>query len=275
MRVDRRQTRRPNLLTIEEILHFARHIPRVAHSIGHMGVRQSTVNDLQYLLRIEEAAWYEDGRASADMLQSRIETFPEGALCATMDGELVGFACWQIISQSLNEIIGDWSTLTDSGFIKKTHDPVGQTLFGVNLSTLPRAPRDVVWAISEASKKLTIRLGLSYFVLGSRIPGFRRFAAEMDVETYIHTLRSGRYLDPEVDLYTLLGLTPIRILPNFFSDPQSHNFGVLMSWKNPFSDMQDCLNLWEEYRWFDLWRRKFRWRKNYERSKTKYEGSNQ
>lgn len=256
---ERRLMPRPGLLSLEDFRHFVRKLPKTAKAVSLIGIRQARFEDLPELLGIEEIAWPEGSRVSKEMLASRIEVFPEGVLCATVKEAIVGFACWEIITQTPDRIQEDWTTLTDRGFIKRTHSPNGSTLFGVSLSTVLRAPRDTAFAIGEATKKLAIRKNLPWVALGSRIPRFHRFASKIDVETYIRQFKiTGRHIDPELDMYKRMGMTPIRPLSDFFPDPPSCNFGVLLAWKNPFKETADQLNLWEVYRWFNLWEHKIR-----------------
>ncbi|GEM_PF-1355123 len=256
---ERRLASRPELLSRADFRHFARTVLRSARSVSRIGIRQASSKDLPELLKVEKVAWPEEARASKEMLASRIEIFPEGVLCATVNGTIVGFSCWELIAQTPDKIHDNWSTLTDWGFIRKTHTPNGSTLFGVSLSILPQAPRDTAFAIAEATKKIAIRKELSWVALGSRIPGFHRVASKMNVGKYIRQFRlTGKHFDPELDLYKRMGMALIRPIPDFFPDPLSCNFGALLAWKNPLKEIPDQLNLWDEYRWFTLWTHKAR-----------------
>lgn len=259
---DRRREPRRVLLSPADFRHFVRSVPKVAAGITRMGVRQAKQSDVSELLRVEEASWPEGARATKEMLASRIEVFPEGVLCATENGAIVGFSCWEIVAEQPKEIHGSWAKLTDGGTIRRTHRRDGSTLFGVSLSILPRAPKDTVWAIGEAARKLTIRRGLPWAALGSRIPRFHRFSNRMNVKEYLFRRNGSKHVDPELDLYIRIGLTPVRALPNFFPDPPSCNYGVLVEWRNPFTEISDQLDVWEAYRWFHLWEHKTRRRRS-------------
>ncbi len=256
--LERRKGRRPGLLSLTDFIHFLRHLPKTVKSIHSIGIRQATLNDLPALQKVEEVAWPEEARASVEMIASRIKTFPEGVLCAIAGEEIVGFTCLEIIRQSLDQIQGDWMTLADDGFIKKTHDVNGSILFGVSLSVVPKAPKDTAFALCEAAKRLTIRKGLSWVALGSRLPRYHQFASELSVAEYVLATQDKRQLDPELDLYRRVGMIPIRVLPNFFPDPSSCNYGVLLAWENPFKEIQGQMNVWEDFRWFSLWETKMR-----------------
>ncbi len=257
---NRRLRSRSGILSLAEFKRLVRSLPRTAMEINSIGIQQACPKNLPTLLKIEEAAWPEESRASEEMLKSRIQIFPEGVLCASFRGAMVGFACLQILAEKLDQIRGDWAALTDGGFIRGTHTPEGSTLFGVSLSVIPRAPSGTTFALCEAAKKLTIRKKLPWVALGSRIPRYRHFADKMDVKTYIYKFRNGRHIDPELDLYKRVGMIPIKVLPDYFPDEASCNYGVLLAWKNPFLELQDQLTLWDELLWFKLWENKKRWR---------------
>ena len=66
-------------------------------------VRQAKVDDLEALLLVEEKAWPERLRASREMYESRLHTFPEGTLVAEVEGKIEGVVvvqilqvCWEI-----------------------------------------------------------------------------------------------------------------------------------------------------------------------------------
>lgn len=257
---ERRRFPRAKLLSPMEFRHFARSIPRAVRSLNSIRLHQASLADLPSLLKTEEEAWPEESRASKEMLQSRIQVFSEGVVCARVEEKMVGFICTEIIAQPLEEIKEDWFSLTDNGFIEKTHRKNGNTLFGISLSVVPNAPRDTAFALCEAAKKLTIRKKLPWVALGSRLPRYHRFVSKMTPEEFVcaTSLRSKRQLDPELDLYKRIGMIPIRILRDYFPDPASCNYGVLLAWKNPFLILSDQLNLWEEHLWFKLWENKMR-----------------
>ncbi len=45
---------------------------------------------------------------------------------------------------------------------------------------------------------------------------------------------SGKCLDPEIWFYLKAGLQIVKVIPDYFEDPESCNNGVLLAWKNPF-----------------------------------------
>ena len=54
-----RKTPRPGLVSLNDLRHFVRHIPRIAKTIDSIKIRQATEKDLDQLLAVEQAAWPE------------------------------------------------------------------------------------------------------------------------------------------------------------------------------------------------------------------------
>ncbi len=95
---ERREFPRPKLLSPGEFRHFARSIPGVVRSFSSIQLHQASLGDLPALLRVEKKAWPEESRASEEMLQSRIQIFSEGVICAKTGNERIGFLCTEILA---------------------------------------------------------------------------------------------------------------------------------------------------------------------------------
>jgi len=165
-------------------------------------IRPVLFKDMKEILRIEREAWPEGLRATEGMFRSRLKTFPEGFLCAMMDEKMQGFVVTEILDYDIRSSYLSWQQVTDHGYIRKTHNPNGDTLYGVSLSVSTRMDKRVAVALLEATGKLVIKYGLKQGVFGSRIPRYHKYAPKMSVEKYIKAkTRTGRLLDPELGIY--------------------------------------------------------------------------
>ena len=201
-------------------------------------IRRAAVDDVHQIMNVEKLAWPDGLTATEAMFRSRIETFPEGVLVAETppDRTLIGVVVAEIINYDLQSPTNKtWYELTDNGNIRKTHDTRGQVLFGVDLSVVPAAQgRGIATHLLDEIGKLVLRRNLPYAMLGGRIPGFHKYAQEMSVEDYVKkTLPSGEFLDPELNFYIEAGLDVVKIVPNYFKDPESLDYGILLKYKNP------------------------------------------
>jgi hypothetical protein len=198
-------------------------------------IRLATLNDLKALLHVENSVWPAGLCASEEKLQSRIETFPEGNFVAVSNGKIVGFVCAQIVKYDPKNHAKTWYAATDNGYIKKTHTYSGDYMYGVSLSVLPFVSRIVSSKLLEATGKMAVRYNLKGGILGGRIPSYHKYATKIPVEEYVFKKNKRRkYLDPELNIYAKAHLKPIKILKDYFNDPESMNYGVLLEWHNKF-----------------------------------------
>ena len=215
-------------------------------------IRQAKIKDIPEILEIEKRAWGERGAATKEMFESRIETFPEGTLVAEIDGKIVGVVATEIVNYDLDKNAYSWYEITDNGYIKNSHNPKGDTIYGVDLSVAPFYQGLKVGSkLLEVIGKLAIKYNIKQGMLGGRMPGYYKYANKMSVEEYINatvetdeTEKSVKPLDPEINFYKKAGLKIIKIIPNYYNDPESLNYGVLLLWKNHF------YNKW--YRWLGV-----------------------
>jgi hypothetical protein len=167
-------------------------------------------------------------------LSSRIETFPEGNFISVCNGEINGFVCTQIIKHNKDNMSKTWYEATDNGYIKRTHTYNGNYMYGVSLSVLPSVSHKTSFKLLEATAKMAVSFNLKGGILGARIPSYHKYADKMTVENYVFQKnKRGRFLDPELNIYVKAHLAPIKILPNYFKDPESLNYAVLLEWRNP------------------------------------------
>ena len=62
-------------------------------------IRQARVGDIEAILLVEKKAWPENLRASREMYESRLGTFPQGTLVAEGEGKIEG-SCRKVIHQA-------------------------------------------------------------------------------------------------------------------------------------------------------------------------------
>lgn len=200
-------------------------------------IRKAKIDDIPQILKVEKAAWGSERAATFEMFQSRIETFPEGTLVAILENKIVGVVATEIVNYDLKKGFLTWYEVTDNGFIKKTHNPKGDTLYGVDLSVDPSYQnRGVGKKLMIAIGKLIIGYNLKRGLLGARIPQYHQFANRINVKEYVNLREKKDEIlpDPELIFYQKLGLKILGVVPNYFKDPESLNYGVLMAWENPF-----------------------------------------
>ena len=212
---------------------------RLGQENHQVQIQELRLRDLDELERVEIAAWGKDMCATRAMLQSRLEIYPEGMIGARQGNDLLGYVCVMKVDSEMCDKDFTWMGLTDGGYIRATHDPNGNCLYGVSLSVIPSAPKDIAVKLLKNAEKLAVRRSLKGVLLGCRVPNYHKHAKRMSIEQYISaTSKTGRMLDPELSLYRQVNGIPVRPIPNYFEDPESLNYGVLIFWENPLYALQ-------------------------------------
>lgn len=169
-----------------------------------------------------------------EQLTNHTELFPEGALCIEVDGELAGSLTGLIVHFDPLHPNHSWEEITDNGYIRN-HNPEGNTLYIVDISVRPKYRKlGLGKLMMQAMYQVVIQLGLDRLLGGGRMPGYHQAAEVMSAEEYLQKLIAGEKKDPVITFLLRCGRTPLAVTENYLEDEESHNYGVLMEWKNPF-----------------------------------------
>jgi len=199
-----------------------------------MNIRPCTEADLDGYLAVQEEEWGDTMAATRAQLEGRLANVGYHMLVLEHDGEVVGGASFLRLPSYDPAEHQSWDDSTDSGWCSN-HDPAGRVLFGVDLSVSRRAPRLASARLMAACLELTMRTGVDALLWGGRMPRYHRHADEMTAEDYAEAKTGrGRYLDPEIELYTRVpGVEPVGVVPNYFKDWESCDYGCILRWRNP------------------------------------------
>ncbi|KXH78775.1 GNAT family N-acetyltransferase [Sporosarcina sp. HYO08] len=167
-------------------------------------------------------------------LQNHVSLFPEGAICVEVEGEIVGSMTGLQVQFDPKNPMHTWEEITDNGYIWN-HDPNGNTLYVVDICTSPLYRKlKLGQQMMQAMYQTVVALKLERLVGGGRMPGYHRFADEMTVEQYVQAVVKGDIHDPVVTFLLRCGRMPLALIENYLEDEESHNYALLMEWKNPF-----------------------------------------
>lgn len=202
--------------------------------MSRINVRQATINDLDAYNQLQAERWSDENQATREQLETRLRVHPEGMLVAEEDGRIVGMVYTMRIANYDYDNPPSWYEITRDGYCDN-HVPDGKIIFGVDLSTAKgvgaRAGDELLIGIG----RLAVRENLQWSMLGGRMPGYHVYADQMTAEDYLWAKDAkGDFLDPQVRYYASVpGLRVIKSLPNYFDDPDSCDYGVLLRWQNP------------------------------------------
>ncbi|MGG0944083.1 GNAT family N-acetyltransferase [Bacillus subtilis] len=201
-------------------------------------IRNYTETDIERLISLQKECFPppfpQELLWSEDQLDSHIKTFPEGALCALINGRIIGSMTALIVQFEPESPDHTWGQATDNGSIKN-HEPHGNTLYVVDISVSPHYRKLGIgkW-LMNTMYELTVDKRLERLLGGGRIPLYHKYAHEISAVQYVEDVMEGRKNDPVLSFLLRCGRSPIRVVSNYVEDKESLNYGVLMEWKNPF-----------------------------------------
>lgn len=198
-------------------------------------VRNLTLKDFMELKESMKAAYPKmEGMAwSQSSLSRLIQKFPEGQICVTVNGRVVGCALSIIVKYSR---FGDNHTYKEitGNYTFNTHDPKGDILYGIEVFVHPdyRGMR-LARRMYDTRKTLCENLGLRAIVAGGRIPKYEEHAEELTPRQFIEKVKSREIYDPALSFQLSNDFHVKKILKNYLPyDEQSKGFATLLQWDN-------------------------------------------
>lgn len=201
-------------------------------------VRPYTVADIPALHNVQEACFPPPYPAeqlwTREQLLSHIATFPAGALCAEIAGTIVGSCTSLIIQFDPNHPNHTWDEVADGGYIKRSHKPDGNTLYGIDMAVMPEyRGRGVARAMYRTRYDLVVKLGLDRFLAAGRMPGYSQYGGILTPEEYANKVISGDLVDRVITPQLRSGLRPLGVVHNYIPDEESRNCALLLEWPHP------------------------------------------
>lgn len=200
-------------------------------------VRSYTEADIPALIDVQRACFpppYPVGQLwSPEQLKSHIEVFPAGAMCAEIAGRIVGSCTSLIIDFDPAHPDHTWDEAADGGYIRRSHDPNGNTLYGIDMAVVPELRgRGVARAMYRARFQLVKDLGLERFLAAGRMPGYAAHADKLSPEAYADKVIAGELIDPVLTPQLRSGLRPVKVIRNYIPDEESRDCALLLEWRN-------------------------------------------
>jgi ribosomal protein S18 acetylase RimI-like enzyme len=167
-------------------------------------------------------------------LENHLKVFPEGQLCVELNkGKIIASASSLIISLKPSYREHTWHEITGYGMFDN-HDPMGDSLYGADISTHPKFQgQGVGTLLYTARKKLVIKLNLKRMIVGGRLYNYYKQTDKMTPQEYAHKVINGELTDPVLSFQLKNGFRFIKVLPNYLYDRRSVNYASFLEWVNP------------------------------------------
>ncbi len=208
-------------------------------------IRRANAGDIPQLMELDRAVWAEITDAeflwTAKQFAHQLEVAGEYYYVAEIASStsLCGYVTAIPMTIPVGELssrMGTWEEMSSGGNYDRL-DASGNCLYGVSLAVHPwYRQMGVADRLIEKEFSLAVSNGMEFGFLGGRLPGMAAYLEEhpdTTPEEYFQLRRpDGKAYDPELRLYER-DFEVIRIIPEYFPDPESLDFGVLLLWMNP------------------------------------------
>src|ERR671930_1170766 len=201
-------------------------------------IRNIRIDDIDKILQLQEVSFADMASYGmvwpASFLKKHIRIFPEGQLCAEINGEIVASASSLVVTLKPQYSDHTWHDITGYGLFT-THDPKGDTLYGADISTHPKLQRKGIGTmLYNVRKNLVIRLNLKRIVIGGRLINYYKYANRLSAIEYSRRVIEGEIEDPVLLFQLKNGFKFIKVLPNYLYDRRSLHYFNFLEWLNPY-----------------------------------------
>lgn len=207
---------------------------KINKSQHHLTLRNLRSTDYNDVAEIMDHVYPTLGGAwSNRIFEAQINRFPEGQICIEDNGKVVAGALSLIVNYDKFGDRHTYSQITGGGTLS-THDPNGDTLYGVDMFVDPQY-RDMRLGrrLYDARKELVENLNLTQMIVGGRIPGYDKFKDEITVHKYIERVRNKESYDPILSFQLANDFHVRRVVKNYSpEDVESGTYAVLLQWQN-------------------------------------------
>jgi GNAT superfamily N-acetyltransferase len=210
-------------------------------------VRQTRPDDIPVLIAMQKHVYPNIPAWNAARLLEQLEAFPQGQLIAENDEGLLGSA------SSITVVWDDWmeshswEEITSAGTFEH-HDPLGRTLYGVEVFVDPQSQgQGVGHLLYEARRKLCRQMNLKRVIACGRMPGYHKYVTQMSAELYAKKVVWGDLVDPVLSFQIREGFSYCGVVDDYIpEDQESCGYASLIVWLNPDYRADQPLNAPED-----------------------------
>lgn len=197
-------------------------------------VRHTRVTDIEPLIALQRRVYPTIPPWREDHLLKQIEAFPHGQIVAEQSGELVGAASSLVVVWNEWQMAHTWREITARGSFD-THNTVGRTLYGAEIFVHPKKRgAGIGRALYQGRRRICRAMNLKRIIACGRLPGYHRYADQMDAQIYAQKVVWGELKDPVLSFQLREGFHFCSTVEGYIpEDKESHGYAALIVWVNP------------------------------------------
>lgn len=198
-----------------------------------MVVRKVESRDLEQIIALQKLCFPDLEPWRMEQLQSHLEVFADGQICAEYDGAIIGSSASLILNYDEYYNKNNWDEITDNGYITN-HNPEGDNLYGIEVMVHPDF-RDmkIGQRLYDARKALAERLNLRSIIIGTKIPNYAKFADEMTPTKYVQEVMAQNIYDPNLSFQLNNGFVIKQIVRKYAAaDKTQAEYSAITEWNN-------------------------------------------
>jgi len=168
-----------------------------------------------------------------EQFESMIAHFPEGQVAIEVDERIVGACSALIVDYDDYTDWHDYLEIADNGYIRN-HDPEGDTLYGIEMMVHPDfRGRKLARRLYDVRKRLCRQYGVARMIIGGRIPGYAKHAAELSAHQYVQKVVDKELYDPVLTTQLSNGFQIRQLIEDYLpNDEDSAGWATCMEWPN-------------------------------------------
>jgi hypothetical protein len=192
--------------------------------------------DFDAIIEICKMVYPTETPYSREELADHCQVYPQGQFVA--------------IEQTTNEVAGvhftlrlrlldfhiddSWDVLTAGGSFLD-HNPEGPTLYGADIMVHPHHQHHgLAHALTDKARFLVEAENLWRMVGASRLPGYSKYCANLEIHEYVKSVISGDLFDPVLTLHMKDGWVPVKPIQGYLQhDEESAGWAEVIQWVNP------------------------------------------
>ncbi len=197
-------------------------------------VRHTQPEDIPKLIELQQRVYPSIPPWTRAKLSNQLDVFPAGQLTAECDGEVVGCASSLVVLWDDWADAHSWKEITAAGTFDN-HDPEGRTLYGAEVFVAPEMRGSGLGhLLYEGRRTLCREMNLKRIIACGRLPGYHRYADEMDGEMYAKRVVWGDFHDPVLSFQLREGFRYCGVVEDYIpEDQESRGYASIIVWLNP------------------------------------------